>query len=154
MSAPEVIHVERSGDIDVIEVVGGAGPQGPPGPAGPASTVPGPAGADGPAGPAGDWTTGQTVETAAGSAYTVVAGDAGKLKRLTGTATITLPGAILTAGQRIDFVCIGGAATFALGAGATWDVPPTPSAVARAVGSMVTAVKVTASAWALTGDLA
>jgi hypothetical protein len=84
----------------------------------------------------------------------VIAGDSGKLKRLTGTATVTLPSAVLTTGQRVDFVCIGGAATFVLGGGATWDVTPTPSAVARAIGSFISAVKMGATAWALTGDLA
>jgi hypothetical protein len=154
MTAPYVVTVERAGDIDVIEVVGGAGPQGPPGPAGPASTVPGPAGPAGAAGPAGDWSTAQTIEAAAGAAYSVVAADAGKLKRLTGTATVTLPSAGPAVGQRVDFVCVGGAATFVLGGGATWDVAPTPSAVARSVGSFVTAVKMGATTWALTGDLA
>ena len=148
---PDVIVVDTAGDIDVIEVVGGAGPQGPAGPAGPASTVPGPAGA---AGPPGDWSTAQAVDAVAAAAYTVAGADAGKLKRLTVTATVTLPSAGPTPGQRVDFVCVGGAATFILGAGATWDVAPTPSAVARAVGSFVTAVKMGATTWAITGDLA
>ena len=162
---------------------GPAGPTGPVGPAGPASTVPGPAGptgATGPAGPTGPASTvpgptgptgatgpagptgpegpaavTQIIEAAAGAAYTAVAADVGKLKRLTGTATVTLPssGGIVF-GQRVDFVCVGGPATFILGSGATWDVPPTPSAVARAIGSFVTAIKIGAVSWALTGDLA
>jgi hypothetical protein len=96
----------------------------------------------------------QPVEAQAGTTYTVVAADSGKLIRLTGTATITLPSGGPTTGQRVDFVCIGGPATFVLGGGATWDVPPTPSAVARAVGSFVTAIKMGTTTWALTGDLA
>jgi hypothetical protein len=96
----------------------------------------------------------QTIEAAAGTTYSVVAGDTGKIKRLTGTATVTLPSAGLAIGERVDFVCIGGPATFALGSGATWDVAPTPSAVARAIGSFVTAIKMGATTWALTGDLA
>ena len=158
VTAPEVIVVKRDGDIDVVKVFGGAGPQGPPGPPGPAgppSTVPGPTGPQGAAGPAGDWTTAQTVEAVAGTAYSLVSADAGKLKRLTGAApTITLPSGVLAVGQRVDLVCIGTPATFILGGGATWDVPPTPSAVARATGSFVTAVKMGATTWALTGDLA
>lgn len=139
--------------------VGPPGPQGPEGATGQtgptgATGPAGPAGTTGPAGPAGDWSSAQAVETAAGAAYSVVAGDAGKLKRLTGTATVTLPSAVLSVGQRVDFVCIGGAATFALGSGATWDVAPTPSAVARAIGSFATAIKMGATTWALTGDLA
>lgn len=96
----------------------------------------------------------QVIDTQSGSTYTVAAADAGKLVRLTGTATVTLPSAGPTVGQRVDFVSIGGAATFTLGGGATWDVTPTPSAVARAVGSFVSAVKMGATTWALTGDLA
>jgi len=84
----------------------------------------------------------------------VVAADAGKLKRMAVTATVTLPSGGPTTGQRVDFVCIGGVSTFVLGSGATWDVAPTPSAVARAAGSFVTAIKMGATAWALTGDLA
>ena len=83
-----------------------------------------------------------------------MAADAGKLKRLTGTATVTLPSGGPVTAQRVDFVCIGGPATFVLGSGASWDVAPTPSAVARSVGSFVTAVKMGAATWALTGDLA
>jgi hypothetical protein len=97
--------------------------------------------------------TGQIIDTVAGTTYTVVTADANKIKRLTGTATVTLPSAGLAIGDRVDFVCVGGPATFTLGAGAAWDVAPAPSAVARAVGSFVTAVKMTATAWALTGDL-
>ena len=96
----------------------------------------------------------QTIEAVAGTTYTVGSTDASKIKRLAATATITLPSAGLALGQRVDFVCVGGPATFALGGGATWDVAPTPSAVARAIGSVVTAIKMTATAWALTGDLA
>jgi hypothetical protein len=98
--------------------------------------------------------TAQTIEAVAGTTYTVVTADANKIKRLAATATITLPSAGPGVGERVDFVCVGGPATFTLGGGATWDVNPTPSAVARAVGSVVTAVKMTATAWMLTGDLA
>ena len=137
------------------------GPAGPPGPAGPASTVPGPAGptgpagSTGPAGPPGPVETTQVIEAVAAATYTIVAADAGKLKRLTfaGAITVTLPAAGVSTGQRVDFACIGGVATFVL-SGATWDVAPTPSAVARSVGSFVTAIKTGATTWALVGDLA
>jgi hypothetical protein len=140
------------------------GPAGPVGPAGPASTVPGPTGPQGPAGatgatgsqgPAGPVETTQVIEAVATAAYTIVAADAGKLKRLTfaGAITVTLPAAGVSTGQRVDFACIGGVATFVL-SGATWDVTPTPSAVARATGSFVTAIKTGATTWALVGDLA
>lgn len=150
-------YLKRVGDVLV-----GDPATGPAGPAGPASTVPGPAGPAGAAGATGaagtpgtpgDWSTAQTVEAVAGATYTVVAADAGKLKRLAVTATVTLPSAGPTAGQRVDFACAG-VGTFVLGSGATWDIAPTPSAVARAVGSYVTAVKMGAATWSLTGDLA
>jgi hypothetical protein len=96
----------------------------------------------------------QAIEAVAGTTYTVVTADANKIKRLTATATVTLPSAGPAVGERVDFVCVGGPATFTLGSGATWDVAPTPSAVARAVGSVVTAIKMTATSYALTGDLA
>lgn len=138
------------------ELVGSTGPVGPAGPAG-ATGPTGPAGdpgATGPAGPAGPVETTQTIETVSATTYTIVAGDAGKLKRLTGTScTVTLPATGVSTGQRVDFACVGGVATFVL-SGATWDVNPSPSAVARAVGSWVTAMKMGASSWALAGDLA
>lgn len=95
----------------------------------------------------------QTIETQAGTTYAVTAADAGKIVRLTGAVTVTLPSGGPVTGQRVDFACFGTSATFILGSGAAWDVPPTPSAVARATGSFVTAVKMGAAAWALTGDL-
>jgi hypothetical protein len=95
----------------------------------------------------------QTIETVSATTYTVVAGDSNKIKRLTATCTVTLPAAGISTGQRVDFVSIGGPATFAL-SGSTWDVAPTPSAVARAIGSVVSAVKMGATTWMLTGDLA
>ena len=114
------------------------------------------AGPIGPGGPVGvtNWATARTIETVSGTTYSVVAADAGKVKRLTGVATITLPSGSIGIGQHVDFVSIGGATTFVLGSGATWDVPPTPSAVTRAVGSFATAIKMSSIAWALTGDLA
>ena len=133
---------------------GPAGAQGPPGPAGPTGPA-GATGATGPTGPAGPVETTQTIEAVSTTAYTIVAADAGKLKRLTfaGAITITLPAAGVSTGQRVDFACIGGVATFVL-SGATWDVAPTPSAVARAVGSAATALKTGATTWILLGDLA
>lgn len=115
------------------------------------------AGPMGPAGPPGvvSWNAPLVVETVSAVAYTIVAADAGKLKRLTNAnPTITLPAGGLTAGQFVEFVCIAGKATFVLDSGATWDVPPTPSNVARAIGSFVTVFKMSATTWALRGDLA
>ena len=114
----------------------------------------GPVGPGGPIGINPNWSTAQTIENVTAATYTVVAADAGKLKRHTVVCTVTLPSAGPTAGQRIDFVCQGGIITFALEAGATWDVPPTPSPVCRTIGSFATAIKMGATTWALTGDLA
>jgi len=117
--------------------------------------VEGQQGPQGPAGTPGDWSTPQTIQTVSTPTYTLVAADAGVLKRLTGAGqVITLPPAVLSAGQRVDFVCIGGVASFVLGGGATWDVAPTPTNVARTTGSFVSAVCMSGVSWALTGDLA
>jgi len=102
---------------------------------------------------AGGETAVQTIESVAGPTYTVMAADANKIKRLVVTTTVTLPSGGLGVGARVDFLCIGGPATFVLGSGASWDVRPTPSAVARSVGSFVTAIKMGTTSWALTGDL-
>ena len=82
--------------------------------------------------------------------------DPGKIKAMTAAAvTVTLPATgSFNQGQRIDFISVGGAITFVLGSGATWLVPPTPSAVTRAKGSFATVINVTIGQWALTGDLA
>lgn len=94
----------------------------------------------------------QAVETAA-YPYTVVAADAGKLRRVTAATTFTLPSAGPAVGQRVDYLCVGGIASFVLGAGATWDALPV-STSARAIGSLVTVIKTGATTWALVGDLA
>lgn len=115
------------------------------------------AGPMGPTGPGGvvSWTAARPIETVSVLNYLTVAADAGKIKRLTNAnPTVTLSAGELTAGQFIDFVCIAGKTTFVLENGATWDVPPTPSNIARAIGSFVTAYKMTPTAWALRGDLA
>jgi hypothetical protein len=114
------------------------------------------AGPIGPTGSAGviSWGAARTIETTAALNYTTVAADAGKVKKLTNAnPTVTLSAGGLTAGQSVDFVCIAGRTTFVLESGAAWDVPPTPGSKARAIGSFVTAIKMTATAWALRGDL-
>lgn len=111
-------------------------------------------GSTGPTGPAGPVETTQIIETVATATYTIVAADAGKLKRCTQATTVTLPSAGLSTGQRVDFACIVGVSTFVLGSGATWDVTPTPSVTARSAGSFVSAIKMGATTWALVGDLA
>jgi hypothetical protein len=112
----------------------------------------GPQGPVGPPGPQVSFT--QTVETVTGNLYSVAPTDSDKIKRMTGIATVTLPYGALATGQHVDFVSIGAPVTFVLGSGATWDIPPTPSAVSRAIGSVVSAIKTGGTNWILTGDLA
>jgi hypothetical protein len=93
-----------------------------------------------------------------GTTYTPVLTDQGKLVTLsnTGAITVTLPSDATTAfpiGTQIDFAVINtGLATFVAGSGAT--VNGTPSLVARARWSSMTAVKYAANSWILIGDLA
>lgn len=152
MTAPEVIVVERAGDIDVIEIDGVTVVEvvlddiGPPGPAGPT----GPAGPAGAQGPAGDPSAAQTIVTNAATAYTLLATDAGKFIRFTGAGgcTVTLPtGTVFAAGQRCDLVGASGPVTFALGSGANWSMTMTPPVVSKGVGAVVTAIKMGSSTW-------
>ena len=98
------------------------------------------------------------VNAQTGTSYTPVVADRGKLVTLNNAAAIavTLPNdstLAIAIGEQIDFAVIGnGMATFSAGAGAT--VKATPSAVTRANGSAVSAIKYAANAWLLVGDLA
>jgi hypothetical protein len=84
--------------------------------------------------------------------------DVGKLVLLNNAAaiTVTLPidsGVNFPIGSVVDFVVINtGMATFTVAAGGFLKV--TPSAVTRANGSAVSAIKYAANAWLVTGDLA
>ncbi|MET0786905.1 MAG: collagen-like protein [Paenisporosarcina sp.] len=95
----------------------------------------------------------QTIENVAGATYTVVAGDVYKLKKLQVGCTVTLPNATIPTGSRVDFVTADAGSNFVLGSGAVWDIPPTPSPNMRAIGSVVSAIKMSATGWILTGDL-
>lgn len=105
-------------------------------------------------GPQGDWLTPQPINGQSGS-YTLVSSDVGKLVTLVNAsaAIITVPGALgLSAGQRIDFVALGGGTvTFFAGAGAT--VNATPSLKLRAQYSMATLLCVSTDVYVLAGDL-
>lgn len=93
-----------------------------------------------------------------GTTYTPVLADVGKLVTLTNAAaiTVTLPqdsDVAVPITTSIDFVGLGaGLATFVAGTGAT--VVGTPSLVARAQYSVITAIKIAANTWLLAGDLA
>ena len=97
----------------------------------------------------------QTINAQTGTAYTLVAGDAGKLVTLTNAAAITLnaPGSVFTAGQRVDVLVLGtGMATVVGTSGAT--VNGTPTLVSRARYSAFSVVWLTASSAVVVGDLA
>ncbi len=84
-------------DIKIIRIAtqGPAGPAGPPGSAGPQGPA-GAQGAQGPQGEAGPLAADVTNEDVSGTAYTVVAGDLGKVKRVTNASgcTVTLPNSL------------------------------------------------------------
>lgn len=92
-----------------------------------------------------------------GTTYTPVLADRGKLVTLTNAAaiTVTLPQNSAVAfpiSTSIDFVGLGaGKPTFAAGTGAT--VVGTPSLVARAQYSAVSAIKISTNGWLIVGDL-
>ena len=100
------------------ESVGTTGPQGPTGPTGAASNVTGPTGPTGAIGPTGPIQTVQTISQKT-NAYTLAELDKTTIITLDGTFTVTVPGNVFAAGNRVDFINIGaGVITFA-GSGLT-----------------------------------
>ena len=89
-----------------------------------------------------------------GSAYTLVAGDAGKLVTLTNAAAITLtvPGSVFTTGQRVDALVLGAGMVTVVGSSCT--VNGTPSLVSRARYSAFTVLFTSATTAVVVGDLA
>lgn len=89
-----------------------------------------------------------------GTAYTLVAADAGKLVTLANAApvTLTIPSATFAAGQRIDCLVLGAGMVTVVGSGVT--VAGTPSLVSRAQYSALTVVMLSASSAVVVGDLA
>lgn len=136
---------------------GPAGADGATGPQGPQGET-GPTGPEGPQGPAGaDLTHGtpQTLNAQSGTAYTLVAADAGKVVTASNASpkTITVPASVFTAGQRVDVIVTGaGAATLTAGGGMTLN--GTPSLVTRAQWSAVTVLFLSATSAVVVGDLA
>lgn len=100
----------------------------------------------------------QTVETVAGTTYSAVIGDIGKLKNATNGSAVTItldtPTSMgVTAGARIDFRQGGaGQVTFVAGSGAT--VNATPGLKTRDQYSGATAIAMSTTEWWLIGDLA
>lgn len=98
------------------------------------------------------------INAQAGTTYTPVLADEGKLVTIynTNAITVTLPSdasLAMPVGGSIDFTVIGaGMATFVAGSGAT--VNGTPSLVTRAQWSTVTAIKRGTNRWLIVGDLA
>lgn len=100
----------------------------------------------------------QTVETIAGTTYSALVGDVGKLKNTTNGSAVTItldtPTSLgVEVGSRIDF-CQGGAgqAEFVAGSGAT--VNATPGLKTRDQYSGATAIAMSTTEWWLIGDLA
>ena len=89
-----------------------------------------------------------------GTAYTLAAGDAGKLVTLSNATAITLtvPSGVFAAGQRIDCLVLGAGMVTVVGSGVT--VTGTPSLVSRAQYSAFTVVMLSASSAVVVGDLA
>lgn len=98
------------------------------------------------------------VNAQAGTAYTLVLADEGKLVTLTNAAaiTVTLPTNAAVAwpiGGRVDVVPLGAGMVTVVGAGGV-TVRATPSAVTRATYSAASLVKIAADEWLCVGDLA
>lgn len=97
----------------------------------------------------------QTINAQSGTAYTLVAADAGKVVTRTSasTSTTTVPASVFSAGQRVDVIRTGtGSLTFVAGAGMTLN--GTPSLVARAQWSAVSVLFLSATQAVLVGDMA
>ena len=103
--------------------------------------------------------TAQAVNAQTGTAYTLVAGDAGKLVTLSnaGAITLTVPqdsAATIPVGTYVDLYQLGaGQVTVTAGAGATLRTSGL-TAKARAQYSRLGVQKVSANTWSLFGDLA
>ena len=97
--------------------------------------------------------TGQAINTQTETAYTLAASDAGKLVTLTNAAAITLtvPGNVFTAGQRVDCIVAGAGMVTAVGSSCT--VNGTPSRVSRAQWSAFTVLFTSATTAVVVGDL-
>lgn len=118
----------------------------------------------GPTGPQGDWSAAQQINPQTGTAYTLMASDAGKLVTLTNSLAITLTvpaGLGLAIGQRIDLAAMGtGQVTVTPGSASTF-VRYTPSLKLRAQYSAatlictgVTTTPTVTETYLLVGDLA
>ena len=98
--------------------------------------------------------TGQAINAQTGTTYTLAASDAGKLVTLTNAAAITLtvPGNVFTAGQRVDCIVAGAGMVTVVGSSCT--VNGTPSLVSRAQWSAFTVLFTSATTAVVVGDLA
>ena len=134
---------------ELAAAVGDTGPVGPQGPVGPTGET-GPQGATG-----ADLThaTAQVINARTGTAYTLVAGDAGKVVTLTNAAAITLtvPGSVFTTGQRVDALVLGAGMVTVVGSSCT--VNGTPSLVSRARYSAFTVLFTSATTAVVVGGL-
>ena len=98
--------------------------------------------------------TGQAINAQTGTTYTLDAADAGKLVTFANAAAITLtvPGSVFTAGQRVDVLVLGAGMVTAVGSSCA--VNGTPSLVSRAQYSAFTVLFTSATTAVVVGDLA
>lgn len=133
----------QTGPTGVTGPIGITGPTGPIGETGPA----------GPSGPTGTFAIAQTVKTI-GTAYTLIADDAGVALICNANApiTITIPVDVLSVGTYIDIVQLGnGQLSFTAAAGVTLNA--TPGFRSRARYSAASLLQYATNAWILAGDL-
>jgi hypothetical protein len=130
---------------------GPAGSSGPTGPTGPASTAPGPTGPTGPS-------YYSSVNTQAGTSYTLVLSDAANLVRTTSSSAVTVQIPLTTTtnfplGASVEILQAGtGQVTVTGASGVTIRTPSL--AKTRAQYSLVSAIHVTTNEWVVVGDLA
>lgn len=91
-----------------------------------------------------------------GTTYTLVAADAGKLVTLTNAAAITLtvPGNVFTAGQRVDVLVAGAGMVTVVGSSCTINPEAGMALVSRAQYSAFTIMFLTATTAFVTGSMA
>lgn len=100
--------------------------------------------------------TAQPINAQTGTAYTLQASDAGKLVTLTNAAAITLtvPGSVFTAGQRVDCLVLGAGMVTAVGSSCTVSPPPGRTLVTQGTYSAFTLFFTSATTAVVIGDMA
>lgn len=102
------------------------------------------------------WAAGGGINAQTGTTYTLVAADASGLLTLTNAAAITLtvPGSVFTAGQRVDVSVRGTGMATVVGSSCTVNPPPGRSLVSNGQRSAFTVLFITATEADIIGDMA